>query len=42
MSDLFLWAADNVPLWRPFAIALLAGFVLACLWYALAAWEATR
>jgi len=36
MSDLLFWADDNIAVWRPFALALLVGFVLACVWYALA------
>ncbi len=39
MGDVLLWSADHLAIWRPFAIAVLAGFVLGCVWYAVAAWE---
>jgi len=42
MNDLLLWAADHLWIWRPFAIAGLTVFALACLWYALAFWEGRK
>jgi hypothetical protein len=34
VSEVILWMADNLPIWRPFALALLGILFLACLWWA--------
>lgn len=41
-GDLILWAADNMPIWVPFAKALLACIFLAALWFAFTGWERTK
>ena len=39
MSEVILWMADNLPVWRPFAISGLAIVALACVWWALTGWN---
>ena len=33
LSDMLYFAADTVPVWRPIAIVVLVGVVLACVWF---------
>lgn len=39
MSDIILWAAEHVDIWRPAAIMFLAAIVLVCLTFAIDALE---
>jgi hypothetical protein len=31
LSDMLYFAADTVPVWRPFAIVVLVGIVIGCI-----------
>jgi len=39
LSDMLYFAADTVPVWRDSAVALLAGIVIASLWFYASATE---
>ena len=41
-AGVVFWLADNVELWRPWALAGLTVFVLAVIWWFVVAWEKTQ
>ena len=41
-GDVLLWMADHIEVWRPFALVVLTLLILACLWFALVAWEGKK
>ena len=41
-GDVVLWAASHYEALRPFALVVLTLLILACLWWALVAWEGKK